>query len=473
MTGLPSGTHERAFLVLDPTVLINKQDVALVPVPGERHPANPVMERGGAGSPSELRVGLPAVRIESGRSRMWYVAADGRFAKYGSKCLHEYQDSYEGMWICYAESSDGIRWELPELGLVEFAGNKRNNVIGRGGCPSFIYDADDAESARRYKCVFDWFDRRTPFSVYTGSSPDGIRWDYDFSRREHESMETPSLFKWGGEYRMTTQIFDPLVRTPDSGSGARRVNALFTSTDFRHWRRRPGVAFALPRQDPMRPGYDVQVHMGIAVFGAGGFCIGVFGRLRPDADDAKVKTSLGLCVSDDGLHFREPFAMFDLLAPAENPDEWDSSMLCQSASSLVEVGDEWWLYYTGSRGGNVWNGVSGIGVARWRKHGFAYLTTLHGDCTGSFETMRIEVPRGAKALAVNAVVPARGTIGVRLAAADVSCEGTVSAGDGTAREVRWTNPVDWKLVAGSKAKLAFEIAGEPHAVRLYSWAFQE
>ena len=30
---------------------------------------------------------------------------------------------------CYAESLDGIHWYRPELGLVEFEGSKRNNIL--------------------------------------------------------------------------------------------------------------------------------------------------------------------------------------------------------------------------------------------------------------------------------------------------------------------------------------------------------
>ena len=32
-------------------------------------------------------------------------------------------------FVCYAESSDGISWVRPELGLVEFDGSSRNNII--------------------------------------------------------------------------------------------------------------------------------------------------------------------------------------------------------------------------------------------------------------------------------------------------------------------------------------------------------
>ena len=37
------------------------------------------------------------------------------------------------MAICYATSDDGIAWVEPELGLVEYAGSKANNILWRGG----------------------------------------------------------------------------------------------------------------------------------------------------------------------------------------------------------------------------------------------------------------------------------------------------------------------------------------------------
>ena len=35
------------------------------------------------------------------------------------------------MAICYAVSKDGITWEKPELGLVEFEGSQQNNILWR------------------------------------------------------------------------------------------------------------------------------------------------------------------------------------------------------------------------------------------------------------------------------------------------------------------------------------------------------
>ena len=35
------------------------------------------------------------------------------------------------MGLCYAFSTEGIHWEKPELGLVEYEGNKQNNILMR------------------------------------------------------------------------------------------------------------------------------------------------------------------------------------------------------------------------------------------------------------------------------------------------------------------------------------------------------
>ncbi len=38
---------------------------------------------------------------------------------------------YANLFICYAESKDGLHWERPNLGICEYKGNKENNIILR------------------------------------------------------------------------------------------------------------------------------------------------------------------------------------------------------------------------------------------------------------------------------------------------------------------------------------------------------
>ena len=58
---------------------------------------------------------------------------------------------------CYAESRDGIHWVKPELGLWEFDGSKKNNIVWMGtGSHNFapFRDANpDCAADARYKAI--------------------------------------------------------------------------------------------------------------------------------------------------------------------------------------------------------------------------------------------------------------------------------------------------------------------------------
>lgn len=77
--------------------------------------------------------------------------------------------------VCYAESKDGIHWTKPELGLVEFDGSKKNNIIWDGiGTHNFapFKDANpDCKPDERYKAFGSGEGGLYPFK-----SPDGIHW---------------------------------------------------------------------------------------------------------------------------------------------------------------------------------------------------------------------------------------------------------------------------------------------------------
>lgn len=83
--------------------------------------------------------------------------------------------------VCYAESTDGVHWVKPELGLVEFEGSKKNNIIlgareegdpGEGFAP--FRDPNPAVApGEQYKA---WCVGSKPLGLYPYKSPDGIRW---------------------------------------------------------------------------------------------------------------------------------------------------------------------------------------------------------------------------------------------------------------------------------------------------------
>jgi hypothetical protein len=80
---------------------------------------------------------------------------------------------------CYAESKDGIHWSKPELGLFEFQGSKRNNIVWDGvGTHDFtpFKDSNPACSEdARYKALGRGGGQYKR-GLYAFKSPDGIRW---------------------------------------------------------------------------------------------------------------------------------------------------------------------------------------------------------------------------------------------------------------------------------------------------------
>ena len=100
---------------------------------------------------------------DGGRFRGWYRADPNL------------QDSDYNSITCYAESSDGIHWDKPNLGLIEFGGSKDNNIVWTEPGINFapFKDANpNAKPEQRYKAFIR--DKRVILAL---SSPDGIHWD--------------------------------------------------------------------------------------------------------------------------------------------------------------------------------------------------------------------------------------------------------------------------------------------------------
>jgi len=74
------------------------------------------------------------------------------------------------MGICYAISKDGINWEKPNLGLVDYKGSKANNIIWRGPHGAGIFkDVQDPDPKRKYKTIFQ--------GLNVSVSSDGLHWE--------------------------------------------------------------------------------------------------------------------------------------------------------------------------------------------------------------------------------------------------------------------------------------------------------
>ena len=125
----------------------------------QKHPANPLFKED---KPWEVRFDnlYPNVTLDirDGIYRCWYspfiVDAAVHTTPPEQRAKVRYNPREREMGICHASSRDGIHWEKPALGLVEFEGSKANNIVLKGPHGGGVFfDSADPDPARRYKMI--------------------------------------------------------------------------------------------------------------------------------------------------------------------------------------------------------------------------------------------------------------------------------------------------------------------------------
>ncbi|MCL2832774.1 MAG: hypothetical protein FWD78_06360 [Treponema sp.] len=115
--------------------------------------------------------------------------------------------------ICVLLSDDGVHWERPDLGLVEFDGSRRNNIVYRGDELDNFFVFRDENPA----CVPDQLYKAISQGPKTPGLPNGGLW----------AFVSPDGFVWkplSGEPIMREGFFDTLNTAHwDSGAGRYRI----------------------------------------------------------------------------------------------------------------------------------------------------------------------------------------------------------------------------------------------------------
>ena len=128
-------------------------------------------------------------------------------------------------FLCYAESTDGIHWRRPNLGIVEFKGSTRNNIILSpdhvaeiGGDPAHtavFKDANpDCPPDERYKMIIVG---SKPRGLYVLKSADGVHFSLmsDKPIQTHGAFDSQNVAFWDPvrkEYREYHRGFRKGVR---------------------------------------------------------------------------------------------------------------------------------------------------------------------------------------------------------------------------------------------------------------------
>ncbi|MFA6134627.1 MAG: hypothetical protein WC869_11495 [Phycisphaerae bacterium] len=137
-----------------------------------------------ADQPCEKTISDGVVIHDGDRYRCWY----GIFVRQAQvKVVYAEGRAMEvsGAATCYAESTDGLHWTKPSLGLHSYNGSKDNNIVAPFSINA-VYDDPAAKPGERYKgFIFDELPAdeitdKTPafnrYGLYGVVSPDGMNW---------------------------------------------------------------------------------------------------------------------------------------------------------------------------------------------------------------------------------------------------------------------------------------------------------
>jgi hypothetical protein len=145
--------------------------------------------------------------------------------------------------VSYTESTDGIHWERPSLGLVEFEGSTDNNIIWDGvGSTTFAVFKDanpDCEPDAKFKALASGRDQDGKRNgLHAFKSQDGVRWSLmtDNVVITDGAFDSQNLAFWDtvrGEYREYHRDFRP--GKDERGNSNGRDIKTAASKDFLDW----------------------------------------------------------------------------------------------------------------------------------------------------------------------------------------------------------------------------------------------
>jgi hypothetical protein len=353
---------------------------------------------------------------QSGRFRTWYIVKNpgGRPA----------------IAFAYAESEDGVSWQLPDLGLVDVDGSLHNNLIDapQGHFGLFLVDEGPKfrDRSRRYKLAyFVHGGTRERNGASIAFSADGLRFrDYAGNPVIRESETSVPYYAPGyentigdildgcwdplrQEYLMGCKISHPGYpgQPHHHSKGWRRCVGITTSKDFVSWER--PMTIITPD-----PGNGIEEFYGFKPSVRGNLYLGFLRVLRDDlpATPGGPVEGIGwteLLTSRDGKTWtRHQGAFIDRTI---TPGAWDHAMAWYADS--VTLGSQEFIYYGGYSAGHK-VGDREVGLARLRKNGFVSLDA--GAAGGVLRTFAARFP--GSALTLNAVV--RGELRVRILSED-------------------------------------------------------
>ena len=441
MHGQPDRARDR-FLLLDSRVVENTENAKLVLGTVEKDKRNPLF---GEDKPWEKRFDNLYSNViydeDEKLYKCWYSPFIVDLSSQGMT-LEERKKPYpipadREMGICYAISKDGINWEKPDLGLVDYMGSKENNILWRGPHGAGVFkDESDPDPARRYKAIFQ--------GLSVSVSTDGIHWAEPAAC---EGVSVAGDTHNNAFFAPTFGKYVGITRTWEEKVG--RQVARIESEDFVTWTKEAVVLEGVSRN--LQP-------YAMPVFYHGGVYLGLVAIHEQSSD--RVWTELTWSPDTKTWHRISPGT--SLIPCAKEELDYDYGCV-YAAACPVFLEDEIRIYYGGSDGLHT----------GWR-NGFLCLATIRPDGFAGYEqdsgagpaiiTTAI-IPYAGQLLRITADVENRGAIKVRILdeeGKEIAVSITVSTE--TDSRLEFNGNINTDLI-----RLKFEL----NKARLYSFSFSD
>ncbi|MFC1620440.1 hypothetical protein ACFL45_10910 [Candidatus Neomarinimicrobiota bacterium] len=362
--------EQNRYLLLDSRIIAKANNAKLVVGRADKYDGNPLFVED---KPWEKRIdnmyGNVVFDEEENIYKLWYSpfiidnSARNMSLEKRKAIPYDPPDERE-MAVCYAISSDGIYWEKPEMGLVEYEGSKANNILLRGegvmgdhwggphGAGIFI-DTHDSDPSRRYKAIL----KADIISV--SFSSDGISWSAPVPCPEADvAGDTHNNAFWAptlGKYVAITRTWG----SNEEGHGYRQVGRT-ESDDFLSWSEAKVVLEGTSRR------YQTYA---MPTF----YYAGVYLGLLAIHDQKRDRVWTELAWSPDTKDWQRISEGQPLIGCSDGPLAYDYGCVYACATPVF-LKDEIRLYY----GGSDWLHFG------WRLGSFA-LATLRPDGFAGFE----------------------------------------------------------------------------------------
>ena len=394
-----------------------------------------------------------SVLRDGGRFRMWYQA----YPK-------DWDRKSNSAWVCYAESDNGLDWQKPALGIVDYGGGP-SNLCNLGVHSPSVFIDPEAPPSHRYRATgcsnpaargnHVGLERSGYFTFH---SADGLHWEVDDPEPAWDSVDViTSVYHPWQRRGIAAMKFNPMVR-----GFMRRV---IYNAELRDGRWSTAHPALIPDEFDdvcaIARGYSTGDYYGMGMLPAGSGTVGMIWQFRhrlprpPSPGSGQfgnVDITLAYQAHPEGC-WEHQSGRSDFISRASQP--WARGGL-YSASCPVEVGDEHWLYITGSSHSHAWSrdvqgekiekaseqraeqGRSRIGLARWPKW---RLFGFEADPEGGL-TFEAHAPNVPSDLCLNYKCEPGGHIDIKLTdnkGGQVFDRAQTLTGDGTETKVVWKN----------------------------------